>query len=72
MDGSTLEAFTGSFLEEEEEGDIFFYYSFLSFPSCVYMIYICIFEIFVETKLVLFFSFVHYGALSCLEFLIDN
>lgn len=44
------------FLEEEEEGDIFFYYSFLSFPSCVYMIYICIFEIFVET-FVLFFSF---------------
>lgn len=71
MDGSTLEAFTGFFLEEEEEGDIFFYYSFLSFPSCVYMIYICIFEIFVET-FVLFFSFVHYGALSCLEFLIDN
>lgn len=68
MDGSTLEAFTGFFLEEEEEGDIFFYYSFLSFPSCVYMIYICIFEIFVET-FVFFFSFVHYGAL---EFLIDN
>lgn len=56
------------FLEEEEEGDIFFYYSFLSFSSCVYMIYIYIFEIFVET-FVLFFSFVHYGAL---EFLIDN
>lgn len=71
MDGSTLEAFTGFFLEEEEEGDIFFYYSFLSFSSCVYMIYICIFEIFVET-FVLFFSFVHYEALSCLEFLIDN
>lgn len=67
MDGSTLEAFTGFFLEEEEEeGDIFFYYSFLSFPSCVYMIYICIFEIFVET-FVLFFSFVHYGAFGIFD-----